>query len=399
MTRRQDGGRLLGAGVVALAFLLQGMILWRFVDVESVVGSRGLLVGAAVVLLHLVVALTRRPVAPRRALPPILALLGAVLVLVLSLARREPTDYGVWKTQSFVLFAFMPSVVVLWNLSGRQRAVGALFGWLLVFSFTPLLLPLLVVEELGTGPVRWLLTTVDVDVIGVGRTLGTGALLAFIAAAGRGRTASVLLAASGLALLAGQVVVGERGPLLALVAGLLVFVAAHARAGRPAVRRRPVLVVLGLLVAAVAAAFLFVGRAREGHPERRLDIARQGWDRLVESPVLGVGVGRFTYADGQLGERQYPHNVVGEVAVETGLAGLAVFALFFWLANRRVGARAAGDLARRNRNTAAALLAYSATAAMVSGDLATNSQVWVAQAVVFATGCGSGEEDRCASSS
>jgi len=379
--------------VASLAILLQGMVLWQFVGVEAFVGSRGLLVGGVAVILHVLVASTRRSIAPRRTVPSILSLSAAVLVLVFSLIVHEPTDYSIWKVRGFILFAFMPSVVIMWNLPGRHRAIRTLLTWMLGLSFAPLFLPLLILNDLGTGPIRWLLASVDIDLIGIGRILGIGCLIAFAKAAQNRRLASVLLALGGVVLLVALVLVGERGPLLALVVGLAVFGWAHGRSSRRGGSRRYMLIiVLAAVVAASALPFLFLERAQSGQQELRLDIAGRGWDSFVEAPLVGVGVGRFTYEDGMLGERQFLHNIVGEIAVEMGLIGLVVFALYFWTANRSRGASAGSGTARRNWEVVASLLAYAFTAALFSGDITTNYYVWVSQALLFASRCHPKEE-------
>ena len=383
--RHGDGGWLLRSSVVVLAVFLQGMVLWQFVGIEAVAGSRALFVGGVVMLLHVLVASTYRSTAPRRVLPPLLSLTAAVLVLALSLVRHHPTEYGIWKVQGFMLFAFMPSVLIIWNLTGRHHAIRGLLAWMLALSFTPLLLPLRVLNNLGTGPLRWLLTSIDVDLIGIGRILGIGSLLAFVMATGGRRLRSLLLTLGGLTLLVAQVFVGERGPLLALIVGLAVFGWEHGRGSRRGgARRYLAIIMLATVVAAGAVTFLFLERAQSSHQEMRIEIASQGWDSFVEAPLTGVGVGRFTYEGGMLGERQFFHNIVGEIAVEMGVVGMVVFALYFWAANRRPGTPLGNVTARRNWEAAVSLLAYTATAAFFSGDLTTNYHVWVSQALLFA---------------
>jgi len=268
-TECDHGGWLLRIGVIVLAMLLQGMVLWRFLSIDIISGSRGFLVGAVVVIIHVFVALRFKPVYSRRVIPPICALTVAVLVLVFSLARQIPTEYGVWKVQGFILFAYMPSVLILWNLTGRHIFIRFFLTWMLVFSFAPLLLPLLIINEMGTGPLRWILTTIDIDIIGIGRIMGIGCLLAFIAAVGKRKLLASLLAIGGLLLLAAQVLAGERGPLLALVAGLTAFGLAHGRDSRhDNIRHRMVILTIAVILAVSAMAYLFIGRAQSGYEEK-----------------------------------------------------------------------------------------------------------------------------------
>jgi O-antigen ligase len=73
--------------------------------------------------------------------------------------------------------------------------------------------------------------------------------------------------------------------------------------------------------------------------ERKL-YALTAWAMFLDHPLLGVGAGNYTvhfdrYADAvgfsardyeQPGEVHYPHNLYLEIAAETGLVGLALFA-------------------------------------------------------------------------
>jgi len=58
------------------------------------------------------------------------------------------------------------------------------------------------------------------------------------------------------------------------------------------------------------------------------------WQEAIENfksqPILGVGTGGYKYSNFMIaGEaRQYPHNIVLEIAAETGIIGLSFFSLF-----------------------------------------------------------------------
>lgn len=375
----------------SLAVLLQGMVLWRFFPGDALEGMRGALVGAVVVGCNLLLACWRRPTSSRDSVVVLLSLAATVAWLAFTLARSDMRGYGLWKIQGFVLFAVVPSAAIVWNLTGRPWLIRRLFLFMLVLSFVPLSLPLILVERMGTGPLRWLLMTLDIDVIALGRTLGVGALLCVSGITRGRRVLSSILVMAAATMVAAQVVMGERGPVLALLIGLAVYAFPWLR-GRRSSHLPPIWVtVTGAVVALVllvTLAAMFQSRAELGHEERRFEIVAEGWDQWKESPLLGVGLGRFTWDPGESTDRQFLHNVIGEVVVELGLVGLMVFTLYFIMANRLSRVTCDSHLVAGNIQTSSALFAFSLTAAMVSGDLTTNSMVWVSQALLFASRIG-----------
>lgn len=388
--RREDEtrGMLVFVAAASLALLLQGMAIWHFFRAASLSGSRGLLVCALVVASHGVLAVWRPSLAPRRGLAVLLSLASASVAVLLSLSRVGFHGYGLWKAQGFILFSIIPAAAIAWNLAGRQQLIRRLFIFMLFGSCIPLALPLLLVNQFGSGPLRWLLTTLDVDVIGLGRTLGVGGLLCVGLVNGRRRPVVLLLLLLASVMIGAQVVVGERGPVLAFLVGLIVLGARQSRGWLVPGRRQRLLVataIVGSVVMFGALIYLFQSRATGGHEERRLEIMAQGWDQWRSSPLIGVGMGNFVYDPGQADGRQYIHNIAGEILVELGVLGMVVFLVYFWAANRIPIREVEGDQARDNQAVAAALLAFSVTASLFSGDLATNNHVWVSQALLYAT--------------
>ena len=375
------------AAVVSLAIFLQGMLVWQFVARDFMVGSRGLVVGAVVIALNGAIAIKRGFHVSQRLLLMLLFLAASVLILLASLYRYNPSAYGLWKTQGFALYAVMPSLWILWNHRGRPAYSQLLLRWMTILAVIPLFLPLLLLEEVGGASIRWVLLTLDYDVIGISRSLGIGCLLA-LAFAGLNRGwPRVLLVLYALVLLYAQILIGERGPILALIVGLCVWMRGYLRVS-PYVKRGGAvslaLIVLIALTAISALMYVAVQRSSSGHQENRVAIAKQGLDDLTDSPLLGIGTGRFSFETGAVGTRQFAHNIIGELLVETGLVGLTVFSGFFsrsWWGGRRQLRKSVQDLSLNNN--ASALFAFSVTAAMVSGDLTTNYMVWVSQSMLF----------------
>jgi O-antigen ligase len=94
--------------------------------------------------------------------------------------------------------------------------------------------------------------------------------------------------------------------------------------------------------------------------------------QLWESrPAFGVGLGGFPVLAGLGDTRDYPHDLILELLAETGLVGLLLFGMVIATAIRNLGPLRA---LRRDplRMALLALLVYSFTNALVSGDLVDN---------------------------
>jgi hypothetical protein len=94
--------------------------------------------------------------------------------------------------------------------------------------------------------------------------------------------------------------------------------------------------------------------------------------QLWESrPAFGVGLGGFPVLAGLGDRREYPHDLILELLAETGLVGLLLFGMVIAAAIRNLGPLRA---LRRDplRMALLALVVYSLTNALVSGDLVDN---------------------------
>jgi O-antigen ligase len=111
----------------------------------------------------------------------------------------------------------------------------------------------------------------------------------------------------------------------------------------------------GRIVASLEAGAL----ARDENVLSRRHSILAGLEAFAEAPLLGVGIGGLA----RHGEREYPHNLVVEVAAELGVVGLAAFLAALWF----------GWRSRRGDGAGRLLLAFCAFSALVSGDLASNA--------------------------
>jgi O-antigen ligase len=145
--------------------------------------------------------------------------------------------------------------------------------------------------------------------------------------------------------------------LAAVTVGLLAFFATFSRAGLVALafaivvgvvyggRWRPALVALALIVTVIGAVYLSdassgtVARLTSGNSSGRIDLWTVGWRMVQANPVLGVGSGNYTIAEGDyllfpgaiqrgdfiVDKPLVAHNIYLHVLAEMGVIGLALF--------------------------------------------------------------------------
>lgn len=373
--------------VASLALLVQGMLLIRYVGVGDGEGLRGPLVGLLVLAGHVAFLVRSGMRDVRQVLLLAAALMLYVLVTLMRYLAAPPLEYGHWKIVGFGLYAVLPSIMAAASFGGRPRLVRLFLLWLLGLAFLPLLPLVAIVPRLGTGPVRWLLHEAGVDLISISRSLGLGIVVAStLALASRGRRSAWLIGGASV-LAASQIIIGERGPMLATVPALVYAIWGLVWKGDGASRRssaRLAGAAAMLLMACGAVAWVLWTRHAVGAEEGRLSILAHAWNAFVASPLVGIGVGAFRYEDGISGFRQYAHCLPLEIVVETGLVGLIASVAYFAVALRNWDS----GLVDATRRIALVPLAcrcvflYAFVAAMISGDLVTNYMVWVAAALV-----------------
>jgi O-antigen ligase len=321
--------------------------------------------------------------------PVVLSVLLAFLMLV-RLSGSEAPSYGSTKLQLFLtgnLVLLVGGILI----GRRRRELDFLVVLLLLVAGVS---AIVLVRGLVGGylqPVegagRFALSAQE-NPIELGRQAATGILLAIwvmlTARAGWMR----MLALTLLPLIAvALVAAGSRGPVLGLLAGviaLLVLVAGDRES------RRRILLVAGGTVAAVllvpqlvagegtGRAFSFLSSGGSGLSSNgRVELWSTAWDLFGAHPLFGIGTGGFAAHDVV---ELYPHNLLLELGVETGILGLVLVGAIVGIAAVRLlrtWARARGD----ERAADAFVLALGTSAfvnASFSGDITTNSQLWLA---------------------
>ena len=231
--------------------------------------------------------------------------------------------------------------------------------------------------------------------IGGGWLLGMAILLLFYYPFTRSSSSKwILMLLCGPLLLGGLVASTARGPLVSLVFAFLVTPLVLSRTRGARAKVRTTLVVLLLLVTSMVAAYSllpwmggkFQEKTREleriaqgswpgGTAGERLVFYKAALKEITERPVLGLGVGGWSvyfYGDDARG---YPHNLLLLIAAEQGLVGVTALGVFLWivaLTLKRILA-ATGD----RYAVLFALVLFSVTVGMFSGDLDMNRLLWL----------------------
>lgn len=382
---------LVNVATFPVAVLLNGMLLWQFVPPELLDGSRAAFVAALALIAQLVLALYLRskPNRPARLLISLMILQS--LVFLFSLAIGDFNSYGVWKLQGFVIFALVPSVFILWNYASRPFALRTLFTQLFLLACVPLILVVVNPEMLAPGFLRYLLNQMGIDVIGIERCLGVGALLGFIALSQKelGMLRKITCSVIVLGLCSLMVMIGERGPILGTLAALSYFFVVSRPSGTSFTTRWRILTLSLLVLSTVVLLPMLLPRfsvdslASDG----RWTYYSTAFNLLADNLVFGSGLGGFALDPTSGNDRSYFHNVFGEILTETGFVGLICSVALFLLplAILPLHVSKMPDELRLIFRTAMSLFVFAFINANVSGDLTTNYLLWVSFALLYCT--------------
>lgn len=241
--------------------------------------------------------------------------------------------------------------------------------------------------------------------IGKGQVIGLAILLLLYAPIRNKwlRVAVLFVAVPALAI--GLVSAETRGPLFSLLFVLVLSFCLDSFRS-PVITRRQMAFAGVALVAAVmllstfwfygAEAFKFQYKATEiinlvegnseakGTAVERLVFYRAAMELWTERPAFGWGLGGWSMAYWQSDTRNYPHNLICEVLVEQGLAGLIALLYFFRAVFKHLRAHKA--VVRARLPCLLPGLVYLISIAMFSGDLDDDRFIWFWCGLVVA-GC------------
>jgi O-antigen ligase len=319
---------------------------------------------------------------------PVVASVLIGVVLLLGTFHSPDPSYGWFKTEDFaaVNLAAMTAAICI----AHRRDDLDLFALLTLVVAVAAALVLL--HGLHAGGLNSSVggrysIAVDEHPIELGRDAATGILLAlYLGAAARRRVVRVLALATLPILAIALFAAGSRGPVLGLAASAVVFFALAARTR--VARRRISFVALG-----VAASSVVVPRVVPHNDlARGLQILVNGlgassngrgqlWSEAAtvfgNHTLVGIGTGGFAYLEPI---QRYPHNLVLELAVETGILGAGLVLWAIAVAYQKSFAtwrHASDDRARLASALVVAFLTGAVVNACVSGDLPVNGAVWI----------------------
>jgi O-antigen ligase len=234
----------------------------------------------------------------------------------------------------------------------------------------------------------------DITRIGAGWLMGMAILLLLFypLSRRRGRRRMLLIFLVPL-FLAGLMASAARGPMVALSIAVLIGVAVWMKEGRMKIVTAAAL--LFFLTIGVGGAYLvlrqtdrgkytakaseletmFAGGTTTGSAGKRVDFYRATLNAIPNQPLLGTGIGswsKFYYGSDQ---RNYPHDLLLEIAFEEGLIGLAAFLAVLGLAAISI-VRMIGD-SRSHFLVLGLLVLYCVIVSLFSGDLDDNRVLWL----------------------
>lgn len=360
-------------GVVALLVLAFGgyvkgsrYLAWIPVDITLIAG---------VVVLVMVLYRWQLGIrGPRRAGWLALLLVGCLAGLLPHVADIAGNTYA--QQKPFQVFFIAP--LCLFGGSFLLQSARARTSWVIANGVFGLLV--LALARIDPSSItRDRLATEGGNTIGAGRGLGAAAVVFAVLAVAQKRH-RVLAAVAAAACAWAAVQTASRGPLAAAIAAVLFALLLPRAKGRAA---RAVV----LCVGSVAIFEWFTHTQQQVNSrltslsddsaETRLVLWRAAWGYVKSNP-LGIGWGhlydRFQLSAPGSGYTQYPHNVLLEVASESGwLAGVALVVVLL-MALRAQWRRTVGAA----EMCMFGLLVFALINAMVSGDVNANRGLWVA---------------------
>jgi len=300
-----------------------------------------------------------------------------------TLPKRLAALLILWTLPSALLFASLARAD-LERLAGAVTALGLVF----------VAAEALALARLAGDEVRRFSPVAALDAISAAQVpaLGAVACLALRPVTRRGRlTQGVALTL----LVAGAVVPGSRGPLLALV---VASAAVAVLAWRTRLRLLVPCLVLGLaggwaLASAVGTTYYltystpgFGAYGGPGGPISTLSIRRQWWRDAIESfpdePLTGHGVAMFVDDTpearrmGVAGRRTYPHNSLVEAGYSLGLLGLLPFVLIVAIPCWAFVRMRAGPARNPDALFLLSLFLFAFVASNLSGEIGADALLW-----------------------
>jgi O-antigen ligase len=389
---------------VVIALLARHSVAWPLAlsgfppVLFAVTGSDPLPNGGVVILLAGWIALSITiAVALGRELPPLAVFLSIPVLstaalaawMLVRLGASPAPGYGQQKVQLFLagnVMFMLGGVIAGW----RPKQLRLLLKLVFLVSFAGAAVlgyQFLTGGAKATLPDRFTLSASD-DPIALGRDSAGGLLIGiYLLLTVRSSTTRLLLALSVPVLAIALVAAGSRGPVVGVMAGLVVF-AALTVSSRGA--RRRLLSLAGAVLGSVIVVPIVVPQAAVSRSLEIFAVSGGGlssngrtglWGDAVSTfashTFMGIGTGGFSAV--QVAEA-YPHSLLLEVASELGVVGLAlVTAMVVGIVVRLITSwrQAAADEQRLDTALILALFSTGFVNALFSGALPDNRVVWL----------------------
>lgn len=335
--------------------------------------------GAAIVALAILVSAPR--LLAMRGIAPLILIYLALLV------GAVPVGVSTEYSSSKVLRVLLLVPICLLGARIILRTDRARTTWLqiiVLLGFIIAALTILFPDDIAAESGR--LTIADGNSIGSARGVGAAVTVLMIWALHGKRRRWISVAAAAVLVLV-MLLIGTRGPLLAAAAAVTASTFLS-RANKTPVR--PLLAILAVGSAAwiaVTEAEKFSGRLFTLQDDSA-DARRALWAdtlRILTDNPLGIGWGQLAQYlrpgySLESGAVQYPHNLILEIFVEAGwLSGALIILALGWAA--WIQTRASTTPVE---TAMLALLIFSLVSALVSGDVTSNREVWVAVGATMA---------------
>jgi len=319
--------------------------------------------------------------------------------LIAGLLHTHSIQYGFDKTMRFIFltgWAFFGSVFIVSDFLSLKH-----FSWAVVAISTAMTIEALLNYNIG-GQAAFI-TAFGSNYIALGRAAGLGLLTIVALLLQVEQTLGIRLALWVMA--AGHffaaLASGARGPVMALVISMILFVLLSMRVF-PSLRverfafKLGVIALFTTIILVIAGQELFPTLALRYHilltevgdsAAARLSFFQAAFELWVGSPIWGCGPGQFSIAVAGEDVRSYPHNIFLELGAETGLLGVLVFTILVGYSLLK-GLFCLYKQKRSFRVSCRYLVVaccFALVNAMVSGDINDNRLLFVFLALLGAT--------------
>lgn len=323
---------------------------------------------------------------PRRFAKVTVFFLLLVACIIGSLFYSESAQYGYEKALRFAIltgWAFFGAGFLISDLSSLKR-----FSWAILTISTMMGIDA-IASFPGIGHFGFI-RALGSNYIALARASGLGLLIlvTFLLPIEQRPLWKLLLCGLWTLQLWATMSAGARGPVMALILSLALFIALSIR-NFPRIRIERYALRFGIIALCIIIVFSFIWqslfptlafRTRILFGEvgasamERYSLNLEAINLWKQSPIWGLGVGAFSPAVEGADVRSYPHNMIMELGAETGLVGVLIFIAMVWVAIAKplLTLRTQSGLAKTATRYLLVICCFALINSMVSGDINDN---------------------------